>query len=56
MFQTLLPIVGFSLCYNFRILARAESKLKYTYQVFQEDIMGRNPSSFGTLIRPAKSS
>ena len=34
----------------------AESKLKYTYQAFQEGIMGKNPSLFRPLIRPAKSS
>jgi hypothetical protein len=33
-----------------------ESKLKYTYKAFQEGIMSRNPSSFGPVIRPAKSS
>jgi hypothetical protein len=33
-----------------------ESKLNYTYQAFQDDIMNRNPNSFGSLIKPAKSS
>ena len=33
-----------------------ESKLKYTYQAFQDDIMNRNPNSFGSLIKPTKSS
>ena len=33
----------------------AESKLNYTCQAFQEDIMGKNPISFGSLIRLANS-
>jgi hypothetical protein len=32
----------------------AKSRLNYTYQVFQEGIMGINLSLFGPLIRPAK--
>jgi hypothetical protein len=33
----------------------AESKLKYTYQAFQEGIMGKKLSLFRPLIIPAKS-
>jgi len=32
-----------------------ESKLKCTNQALQEGIIGKNPSSFEHLIRPAKS-
>jgi hypothetical protein len=53
-FWTLLLVIGFSLRYNFRMRMCAESKLKYTYQAFQEGIMGRNPSLFRSLIRSAK--
>jgi hypothetical protein len=55
MFQTLFLVIGFLLCYNFRMRTYAESKLKYTYQAFQEDIIGRNLSLFRPLIRPVKS-
>ena len=54
MFHTLLLVIAFSLCYNFKIQIYAESKLKYTYQAFHEGIMKRNPSLFKPLIRPAK--
>ena len=56
MFQILFLITGFSPSYNFRIWMLGESKLKYTYHAFQDGNMDRNPNSFGSLIKPAKSS
>ena len=54
MFQTLLLVSNVSLSFNFRMWMWAKSRLNYTYQVFQEGIMGINLSLFGPLIRPAK--
>jgi hypothetical protein len=53
-FQTLLLVTGASPRYNFRIETWDETKLKYTYQAFQEGIIGINSSLFGPLIRLAK--
>jgi len=55
MFQILLFVTSFSPSYNLKMWKWAESKLKYTYKAFQEGIMGKNPSLFRPLIRPAKS-